>query len=170
MQQKSLQKVQHMTITGIMAALIMIMTAYVCHIPTGINGGYIHFGDALIYLAATLLPRPYAFAAAVIGSGMADLLTAPMWMPATIIIKMLIVLPFTNRTNRIVVPRNVVATLIACVISVVGYCIAEYLLFGTWSVLLISVGQNIVQSVGSAFFFILFGIALDRVHVKARFF
>ena len=67
--------------TGIFAAMITVMTAYICHIPYGANGGYIHFGDTLIYLAAVFLPRPYAFAAAAIGGGMADLLTAPMWMP-----------------------------------------------------------------------------------------
>ena len=58
-----------------MAALITIMTAYICHIPVGTNGGYIHFGDALIYLSATLLPKPYAICAAAIGGGVADLLT-----------------------------------------------------------------------------------------------
>ena len=79
-----------LTITGLFAAMITLMTAYICHIPYGSNGGYIHFGDTLIYLAAALLPRPYALTAAAIGGGLADLLTAPMWAPATIIIKMLI--------------------------------------------------------------------------------
>lgn len=69
------------TAAGLFAAMITIMTAYICHIPYGANGGYIHFGDALIYLGAVFLPRPYALAAAAIGGGMADLLTAPMWAP-----------------------------------------------------------------------------------------
>ena len=56
-----------MTLTGLFAAMITLMTAYICHIPYGANGGYIHFGDALIYIAAVLLPRPYALAAAAIG-------------------------------------------------------------------------------------------------------
>lgn len=80
---------------GLFAAMITIMTAYIFHIPYGANGGYIHFGDALIYLGAVFLPRPYALAAAAIGGGMADILTVPAWAPATVIIKMLIVLPFT---------------------------------------------------------------------------
>ena len=60
-----------MTLTGLFAAMITLMTAYICHIPYGANGGYIHFGDALIYIAAVLLPRPYALAAAAIGGGLA---------------------------------------------------------------------------------------------------
>ena len=55
---KILSRVRYLTMTGLMASLITIMTAYICHIPVGVNGGYIHFGDSLIYLAAVLLPRP----------------------------------------------------------------------------------------------------------------
>ena len=98
----SASKVKYITMTGIMAALITLMTAYICHIPIGVNGGYVHFGDSLIYLAAVLLPTPYALAAAAIGGGLADLLTAPMWTVATIIIKMLITIPFTNKSKKIV--------------------------------------------------------------------
>ena len=61
-----------MVMTGLLAAMVAIMTAYICHIPYGANGGYIHFGDALIYVAAVLLPRPYALVAAAVGGGLAD--------------------------------------------------------------------------------------------------
>lgn len=163
-------KVKYITMTGIMAALIALMTAYIGHIPVGVNGGYIHFGDSLIYLAAVLLPTPYALAAAAIGGGLADLLTAPMWTVATIIIKMLITIPFTNKSKKIVTPRNVIATVIAYFISGLSYFLAEYILFGTWSVLLVSMLQSLIQSGGSAIFFVVFGLALDKTHVKTRFF
>ena len=163
-------KIKYLTETGLMAALITIMTAYVCHIPVGVNGGYLHFGDSLIYLAAVLLPRPYALAAAAIGGGMADLLTAPMWTPATIIIKMLIVLPFSNKSTKFVTPRNIFATVIAYLISGVGYFLAQYILFGTWAVLLVSLSQSMVQSLGSAIIFVALGLAFDKAGVKRRFF
>ena len=86
MNEKQQKPVTLLTVTGLFAAIITLMTAYICHIPYGANGGYIHFGDALIYVAAVILPRPYAMAAAAIGGGLADLLTAPMWAQATIII------------------------------------------------------------------------------------
>ena len=84
------RQIRLLTSTAIFAAMITLMTAYICHVPVGTNGGYVHFGDGLIYIAATLLPTPYALAAAAIGGGLADLLTAPMWTIATIIIKMVI--------------------------------------------------------------------------------
>ena len=166
----SQSKIKYLTMTGIMAALITIMTAYICHVPVGVNGGYVHFGDSLIYLAAVLLPRPYALAAAAIGGGMADLLTAPMWAPATIIIKMLITLPFSSKSAKIVTRRNVIASVLAYFISGFSYFLAEYLLFGTWSVLLVSMSQSLIQSGGSAVCFVILGLALDKVQVKNRFF
>lgn len=165
----SLSKVRYLTMTGFMAALITIMTAYICHIPVGMNGGYIHFGDSLIYLAAVVLPRPYALAAAAIGGGMADLLTAPIWAPATIIIKMLIVLLFSNKSTKIVTSRNIFAAVLAYFISGLSYFLAEYILFGSWSVLLISMSQSLIQSGGSAVFFVILGHVLDEVHIKTRF-
>ena len=165
----SLTKVRYLTMTGLMATLIMIMTAYICHIPVGMNGGFIHFGDTLIYLAAILLPRPYALAAAAIGGGMADILTAPMWAPATIIIKMLIVFPFSNKSAKIVTPRNVFATVLAYFISGLSYFLAEYILFGNWAVLFISMSQSLIQSGGSAVLFVVLGHVLDKVHIKNRF-
>jgi len=162
-------KMRYITLTGLMAAMIALMTAYICHVPVGANGGYIHFGDSLIYIAATLLPTPYALAAAAIGGGLADLMTAPMWAPATIIIKMLITIPFTNKSAKIVTPRNIIATVIAYFISGISYFFAEYILFGTLSSAFIaSMSGSLIQSGGSAVFFIIFGIALDKVHIKAK--
>lgn len=60
---------RRITVTAVFAAMITLMTAYIFHIPTGMNEGYIHFGDALIYVAAAILPLPYACAAGAIGGG-----------------------------------------------------------------------------------------------------
>lgn len=162
-------RVKHLTLTGLMAAMITIMTAYLFHIPLGANGGYLHFGDSLIYLAAAILPTPYALAAAAIGGGLADLLTAPIWIPATILIKMLITLPFTKQSARIITLRNVIAALIAYPITGIGYFLAEYVIFGSSATaFLASLSSNLIQSAGSAIFFLIFGLALDKAHIKAR--
>lgn len=161
--------IKRLVITGLMAAMITVMTAYICHVPVGANEGYIHFGDALIYIAAAILPAPYAMAAGAIGGGMADLLTAPVWAPATIIIKMLITIPFTNKKNKIVNTRNVVALFIAFVISSVGYFLAEGLMFGFTTAFFASLGGSVIQSGGSAVVFVIFGLALDKMNFKTRF-
>lgn len=162
-------KTKYLTLTGLMTAMITIMTAYICHIPVGINGGYIHFGDSIIYLAAALLPTPYALAAAAIGGGLADLMTAPIWALATVIIKMLITIPFTYKATKIITTRNIIATIIAYFISGICYFIAEYILFDNVSTAFIaSMSGSLIQSGGSAIFFVIFGLALDKVHVKSK--
>lgn len=162
------EKTMKLAAAGLFAAMITVMTAYICHIPYGANGGYIHFGDTLIYLAAVFLPKPYAFAAAAIGGGLADCLTAPMWAPATIIIKMLIVLPFSGTQGRIMTPRNMAAPVIAGVISAAGYYLAEGILFGSFIAPIASLTGSLVQSGGSAVFFYTLAVIFDRAQVKTR--
>ena len=89
-----MKKTKAIVIAALFAGLITDFTAYICHIPFGASGGYIHFGDAIIYLGASVLPTPLAVAAAIIGAGLADLLTAPMWVLPTVIIKAMLCLPF----------------------------------------------------------------------------
>lgn len=45
------KKLELMSQAAVMAALTAALTLWL-HIPAGLNGGYIHFGDAMIYLAA----------------------------------------------------------------------------------------------------------------------
>ena len=159
-------QIRYIAITAIFAALITIMTAYVFHIPIPLTGGYIHLGDSLIYLASAILPTPYAFAAGAIGGGLADLLTAPMWTLPTVIIKMLITLPFTNRGSKIINVRNIIAPLFAYLISGTGYFLANNLIFHSGIAFLASFGGSAIQSLGSGIVFIVFGIFLDKASFK----
>ena len=161
-------RTKYLTLTGLLAACITVMTAYNCHIPVGTNGGYIHLGDTFIYIAAVLLPAPYALAAAAIGGGLADLMTAPIWAPATIIIKMLLTLCFTNKSAKIINVRNIIAAVIAYPITCLGYAFAEMILFGSEAAFWVSVSGNLVQVTGSLICFLIIGIALDKSGIKKR--
>ncbi len=159
---------RRLTVTAVFAAMITLMTAYIFHVPVGLNGGYVHFGDALIYLSAAILPLPYACAAGAIGGGIADILTSPAWAPATIIIKMIICLPFTNKGNKIVNRRNVTALFAAFALSAAGYFLAGGIMFGFSVSFITSVSGSIVQSGGSAAAFVIIGAALDRIGFKTK--
>lgn len=154
-------------VTGLFAAMITLMTGFILHIPYGTNGGYVHFGDAFIYIAASMLPRPYAIAAALIGAGLADLLTAPIWMPATIIIKFLLVLLFTNQGNQLLVKRNMFAPILAIPVTVIGYYIAEALLFGSFITPAASIPGNIIQGAGSIAIYYFIASALQKTHTPS---
>ena len=159
---------RYLSITAIFAALITVMTAYICHIPVPIAGGYMHLGDSLIYLAAAILPRPYAMLAAAIGGGMADLLTAPMWMVPTFIIKALITLLFSSKDGKILTNRNKFAPVLSYFISGTGYYLANNLVFNSGVALFTSFGASLIQSAGSAIVFYAFAALLDKSGFKER--
>ncbi len=162
-------RTHYTTLSALFAGLICMTIAFICHIPFGINGAYIHIGDALIYLSASMLPLPYAMLAAAIGGAMADLLTAPVWAIFTFIIKALLVLPFTSKSNTIINKRNVLGIFLAFPISAIGYLLAEVILYGSWAIIVPSVMSSFIQAVGSGIIYILLGMALDKVNFKKRF-
>jgi len=158
--------IRRLVVSALFAAAITIMTAYILHIPIGV--GYIHLGDMMIYLAACLLPPPYAIAAGMIGGALADLLTAPLWVVPTLIMKCLIVLPFTSRGARLLTRRNKVAVLLSGIISPVGYGLAACVLFDGAAAFLPSFLTTLVQSVPNGILFVLLAAALDRAKMKER--
>ena len=112
--------------------------------------------------------RPYACAVGAIGGVRAVLLTGPVWAPATIIIKMLICLPFSSKGTKLVTKRNVVALFLAFAISATGYYIAEGIMFGLTASFFTSVSVIIEQSGVSAIMFVIIGTALDKIGFKTN--
>ena len=160
-----------LTSAAMFAAMITLTTAYLFHIPIGANGGYIHFGDAFSYLAASLLPMPYACAAAAIGGGLADFLSGvPFWVIPTMIIKPLTAVWFTSHSERLLCRRNVCALILAGLVSNAGYYIAEALFSGNWLAPLALQWGGVVQSAGSAVLFLLAAAAADRLGLKKQLF
>ncbi len=165
----------NLVIAAVFAALIAVFTAYVS-IKTGINEGYLHFGDSVIFLAACILPTPYAVAAAALGGALADILGgAAIWAPFTAVIKALNVLPFalvyvckrTDAPQKILNKTTAFMPIVSGLITVFGYFLAEGLLF-TFAGALPSVPISCVQAVGSAVIYYIAAAALDKVHLKKR--
>ncbi|MEG1448990.1 MAG: TIGR04002 family protein [Oscillospiraceae bacterium] len=163
------KKTRTIVLTALFAALIYLTTAYLFHIPTS-NGGYIHVGDAFIYIAACVLPRPYAMCAASIGAGLSDLLSpgGAIFVIPTMLIKPLLVLPFTGKT-KFLSRRNIVATVVAGVLGIAGYFVAEWIMFGNPMALLLTIPRGALQPIGSGILYVIAAIALDKAKVKERY-
>lgn len=161
------RKLRLLVLSALFAAAIAVMTAYLLHIPIP-TGGYIHLGDTLLYLAACLLPTPYAVGAAAVGGGLADLLTAPVWALPTVLIKALIVLLFTSKHTKILAPRNIAAVFGAALLSPAAYGLAACLLLGGAYAFLPQFLGTLIQGVGSGVLFGVLALALDRADIKAR--
>ena len=163
------KNLKFLAMASMFAAMVCVTTAYLFHIPVGVNNGYIHLGDTFIYLAAAFLPWPYAIGTAALGAAAADLLTgAAVWAVPTMIIKALMVLPFTSRGQKILGIRNVAAALFSGIICLGGYFLAEGLMYGSWVMSLLGLWPGILQSGGSGILFLLLGTALDKADLKQR--
>ena len=162
---KTSKQLIYVVMAALFAAMITVFTAYVLRIPAG--NGYIHLGDSFIFLAASLLPLPYAIVAAAVGAGLADALTAPIWVIATVIIKSVIVLPFTSKKDKIINSRNLIALIPALVVTSVGYYLADKIINGAWAAFA-AVIPNIIQIAANAAIYIVFGLALDAAGFKKK--
>lgn len=169
----SAEKLRLLVSTGLFAALIYVFTAYL-HIPSG--AGYTHAGDGLIYLAACILPTPYAAAAGAIGGALADGLSGyAVWMPATIIIKAVTATFFTRKTEKILNLRNIFGIVPSLIVCIVGYALYEGTVMtkGLSTAAILAALEQIpsycVQVLASSVLFVITAAALDRTDIKKKF-
>ena len=159
-------KVKFMCIAGVLTALVYVVTAYL-HIPT--NNGYIHVGDGIIYLAACLLPWPYAMAVGACGAFLADCLTGfAIWAPGSVVIKALTALLFTIKKESILNLRNLLMLLPAAILCAGGYYLYESMIYGNFVAPLAGIPASFTQSAASSIVFVIAGLAMDKMKVKSR--
>ena len=155
-----------MWISGIFSALVFVITAYL-HIPT--YNGYVHCGDGVIFLAACVLPMPYSIIVGALGAMLADLLTGfAIWAPGSMIIKSLLALLFTCKSNKIITKRNLLMLLPAALISAAGYYLYEALITGSFVASLVGIPGSLVQALASSIVYAAIGVAMDKYDVKKK--
>lgn len=169
----SLSKIRKLTAAGVFAALIYVFTAYL-HIPTG--AGYTHAGDGLIYLAACLLPAPYAMAAGAIGGALSDGLSGFLvWLPATVIIKAVTALFFSSKGEKILTLRNILGIIPSGILCIVGYSLYEGTVMAgglSWAAITAAFTQTpayCIQIGASTVLFVVVALLLDKVGFKKMF-
>lgn len=155
-----------LTLTAVYAALIYVFTAFL-HIPNWT--GYIHAGDVILFLAASMLPPGYAAAAGAIGAGTADLLSGyAIWAPGTVVIKALTALCFTAKSKGFLCRRNYIALLPSFLLCAGGYYLYESMVTGNMAAPLAGIPGYLTQTVLSALLYILVGKSFDRINLKER--
>lgn len=158
------EKLLNMVYAGLFAALTALLTAGL-HIPVG--NGYVHCGDAVIYLAAAMLPLPYAAGAAAVGGALADLMSGyAVYALPTFLIKGMLALVFSAvGGTRKLEKRRILAMLLCGIVSVTGYWITAVILYGGFAAqFAATVPGNCVQAVGSGIVYAVAAAAMERVH------
>ena len=167
-------KLRLTVLTAMFAALIIVTTAYI-KIPAPL--GYVHIGDSMVYLAASILPAPFGFFAAAIGGAMADLLAGyPQWAFPTAIIKALNVLPFflikllmSNRIKyeKIINSQNILMLIPTTLVTLGGYFVANTLMYDIGAAIA-ELLPNLFQASASGIVFVAAGLSLDAVKFKSK--
>ena len=149
---ESREAITSMIVTAVFIALTYIATAFInIRLPFGGNGGLIHLGNVPLFIAAIVFGKRTGALAGSIGMAAFDLFSGwTLWAPFTFMIVGLM----GYVTGRITEKHhgflwNALAMGCAMVIKVVGYYIAEVILYGNWVAPLFSIPGNLIQ-VGTA--------------------
>ena len=142
------------TITAMLIAMVFVATLMLnIKLPIAANGGLIHLGTALLFIASILFgPKKGAIAGAV-GMGLFDLVSGwTLWAPFTFATRGLqgyIVgkIAWSNGRKGKSFGYNLLATIVSIPPMLAGYYICERVLFDSWILPLASIPGDIVQNV-----------------------
>ena len=167
---QELSSVQFLTITAVFVALTYIFTAFInVKLPIAANGGLIHLGNVPLFIGAILFGKKTGAIAGGIGMGLFDLLSGwTLWAPFTLIIVGIMgftVGKITEDHKHQSMKWYVIAIAAACVIKVVGYYIAEVIIYGNPLAPVSSIPGNLVQ-IGVAAVIVL--VVITPLNLAAR--
>ena len=161
-------RINKIILTGIMTSLIMVATMVIrIHVP--FTQGYVHLGDAVIFIAVLVLGKKYGTFAGGAGSALADFFSGyAYYAPWTFVVKALMAFvvgaamehlekknheaakngeeskPWLNAQKKIPL-IELIAMAFGGIEMTVGYYIAASLMQGNWYTPLFSVPGNIAQ-------------------------
>lgn len=160
-------KTQKMVISAMMAALACVATMIV-KIPSPLKG-YMNLGDCVVLLSGWILSPVYGFAAAGIGSALADIFSGYfIYAPATFIIKGIMAIEayfmFGCTSKRVsVLPARIISGFIAEFIMAAGYYIFEGFMYG-FIASAVNIPANIIQGVAG----LILGVILINLFEKNK--
>jgi len=138
----------YVVLIALFSALVCVLTVFV-QIPVGF--GYINFGDALIFIAASMLGPIGGAVVGALGSSLADIFTGfVVYAPFTFVIKGAegflcgILYLYVFKKQRPIL-RRLYSMLIAGSVIIVGYFLTDWILFG-WAAALLNFISGPIQA------------------------
>ena len=146
-------KTLDLMITSMLIALIFVATFINIRLPIAANGGLVHLGTAMLFIASILFgPKKGAIAGA-IGMGLFDFLGGwVLWTPITIVargLQGLIVgkIAWFNGRKGNSLAWNITAMIVSAPVMIAVYYMGESILYGNWIMPLASIPGDIVSIV-----------------------
>ena len=136
------------TVTAMFTALTYVFTAFInIRLPIAANGGLIHLGNIPLFIGAIIFGKRVGAISGGIGMALFDLLSGwTLWAPFTLIIVGAMgyaVGVIAEKHNNLA--GYVVSIIVACAIKIVGYYIAEAIIYQNLIVPVTSVPGNLLQ-------------------------
>ncbi|MFF2456253.1 ECF transporter S component [Peribacillus simplex] len=151
---KSSQKTMDLIITAMLIALVFLSTFFLnIKLPISANGGLVHLGTAMLFIASILFGPKKAALAGAIGMGLFDIVGGwALWAPITIVARGLqgyIVgkIAWSKGRNGTSIAFNVIATIVSIPFMIAVYYIGEGILYGNWIAPLASIPGDLVQNI-----------------------
>lgn len=176
---KTNSRTNKIVLTAMMMCIIMLAIMFI-KIPIPFTQGYVHPGDAMIFLAVLVLGWKYGVIAAAFGGMLGDVLGGyAAWAPWTFCIKgiMAIILGLIveaafrkeGNSRAKIMAIEIVGMIIAGVVMTAGYYVAEGLMYGSWVTAALGIPWNIGQFAVGMVLAIIIAEALCKTPAKAYF-
>jgi uncharacterized membrane protein len=155
--EKASSRTKDITISGLLIALVFIATKFInLRLPISINGGLIHLGNTMLFMAAIVFGKRKGALAGSIGMALFDMVSGWMiWAPFTFVVRGVmgyIIGSISHRGgkngNNLI--WNIGAILVGGVWMLLGYYITEGILYGNWISPITSIPGNVVQIIAGA--------------------
>ncbi|WP_087972825.1 ECF transporter S component [Oceanobacillus rekensis] len=151
---KSRQKTLDLITTSMLISLVFVATLFLnIRLPISANGGLVHLGTAMLFIASILFgPKKGALAGA-IGMGLFDMFGGwVLWVPITILARGLqgyIVgkIAWLNGHNGDSISLNLTATIVSIPFMSAVYYIGEGILYANWIAPLASIPGDLLQNI-----------------------
>ena len=172
-------KTFQLVMTAMFIALTAVSILFI-RVPIPFTQGYVHLGDAVIFLGILVLGWRYGAIAAGIGGAMGDLLGGfAIWAPWTFAIKGLMAVIIGLILSAVIGKRQVshsrlLATEVICMVvagafETAAYFAAEGIMYGNWATAALGVPWNIGQFAIGMAVAVLINAALNKTPARKYF-
>ena len=135
---------RNLVFTSLTACLVMLGTI-LFRIPIPMTQGYVHLGDAMVYIGVLLLGKKQGAFAAALGSALGDILGGfAFWAPWSFIIKYMMAFAAGYLLERSK-SQKVISMTAGGLVMCAGYLVAERVMYGSWALAAAGLPWNIGQ-------------------------
>ncbi|MFT9493519.1 ECF transporter S component [Anaerosolibacter sp.] len=150
-------KTKDIVISGLLISMVFVATKFInIRLPISVNGGLIHLGNTMLFLAAIVFGKRKGAIAGACGMGLFDVVSGWMaWAPFTFVIRGIMgyiigSIAYTKDRNGNSFLWNLVGIILSGIFMISGYYITEGILYGNWISPITSIPGNITQLVVGA--------------------